>query len=69
MDNYILDYCNYTKKFKFNHNIAIVDCELNILCINNIEFFQRYSNDFAVGAKLLSCLRHLPCFGNTWNSV
>lgn len=62
MDNYILDYCNYTKKFKFNHNIAIVDCELNILCINNIEFFQRYSNDFAVGAKLLSCLRHLPCF-------
>ncbi|AUR52903.1 hypothetical protein CUN60_11565 [Aquella oligotrophica] len=60
MSNLLSEYCIFTKKFKSNHNIIIVNLDMKILCITNPEFFTRYNAGFEENSNLFDCLKHLP---------
>jgi DNA-binding CsgD family transcriptional regulator len=62
MNKYLLEYCTYIKNFKPEQNIVIIDDGFKIVHINNHEFFQRYSDSFALNTDIFECLRELPCF-------
>lgn len=60
MSKFLSEYCIFTKKFKSNHNIIIVNLDMKILCITNPEFFARYNAGFKENSNLFDCLKHLP---------
>lgn len=60
MLNYLQEYCEYTEKFKTNHNLIIMDSELVIVSILNVAFFNKYTAGFKIGANILDCLGNLP---------
>lgn len=60
MLNYLKEYCEYTEKFKANHNLIIMDAELTIVAIVNVAFFEKYTDSFKLGANIFDCLGDLP---------